>query len=48
MYNTKNFFIKGYITRFISYIKVLDALDKPNDITNHTYNPTFVFKVVIH
>ena len=35
-------------TLFIIHMKVLGALDRPNDITNHLYNPSKVLKIVFH
>lgn len=43
-----NFPMKGFSTRFISLINVLEALLRPNNITSHSYNPFFVMNVVFH
>ena len=38
--------MKARKTLFISLMKVLGALVKPKDITNHLYNPNLVLNVV--
>ena len=37
-----------FSTWFISLIDVLGALVKPKGITNHSYRPSLVLKVVFH
>lgn len=32
----------------ITFIKVLGALDNPNCMTNHSFNPSFVLNIVFH
>ena len=47
-YTTTNLPIKYFSISFINIIKVLRAFFKTNGITSHSYNPSFVLKVVYH
>ena len=40
--------MKGLSTWFINLMNVLGALVNPKGITNHSYSPNFVLKVVFH
>ena len=47
-YKTINLPMKYFSISFNNLIKVLEAFVKPNGITNHSYKPSFVLKVVFH
>lgn len=47
-YTTTNVLMKGRSTCVINFIKVLEALDKPNGMTNHSYRSSLVLKVIFH
>jgi hypothetical protein len=38
--------MKGHKTLFISCMNVLDAFIDPNNMTNHSYNSSFVLKAI--
>ena len=40
--------MKAHKTWFINHMKVLGALINPNGITNYSYKPYFISKVVFH
>ena len=40
--------MKSLKTSFINIIKVISALDNPNGMANHSYNPSFVLKDIFH
>ena len=43
-----NLFMKGCKTWFINFMNVLDAFINPNNMTNYSYNSSFVLKVIFH
>ena len=40
--------MKGHKTLFISLMNILDVFVNPNDMTNHSHNPSIILKDIFH
>jgi hypothetical protein len=40
--------MKGHKTFFLSLINILDVFVNPNDMTNHSHNPSIILEDIFH